>query len=74
MPQVGFSRAIRTISALTGRRVPGRPGRRLSVKVHSRATRLLCQRKIVAGVTGNTSGHRRRWISRYNAASQSRSR
>ncbi|MEV4360937.1 hypothetical protein [Nonomuraea sp. NPDC049625] len=33
-PQIGFSRAIRTISALTGRRVLGRPGRLLPVKVH----------------------------------------
>ncbi|MGW4965342.1 hypothetical protein ACWEPL_49645 [Nonomuraea sp. NPDC004186] len=56
---------------MTGRRVQGRPGLRLPVKVHFRATRLRCQRKIVAGVTGNTSAHRRRWTSRDNAASQS---
>ncbi|MET9251075.1 hypothetical protein [Nonomuraea sp. NPDC003709] len=34
---------------MTGRRVQGRPGLRLPVKVHFRATRLRCQRKIVAG-------------------------
>ncbi|MFC6005493.1 hypothetical protein ACFPZ0_28625, partial [Streptomonospora nanhaiensis] len=61
------------ISALIGRRVHGRPGRRLSVKVHFRAARLRCQRKIVAGVTGNTSAHWRWRISLDNAASQSRS-
>jgi hypothetical protein len=30
------------------------------------------QRRIVAGVTGNTTAHRRRWTNRDNAASQSR--
>jgi hypothetical protein len=68
--QVGFPCAIRTISVLTGRRVPGRPGRRLSEKVHLSATRLRCQCKIVAGATGNTSAHRRRWTSRDNAVSR----
>ncbi|SEG89493.1 hypothetical protein SAMN05444920_106459 [Nonomuraea solani] len=54
-PPVGFSRAIRVISALTGGRVPGSPGRLLFVKVHLRATRLRCQRRIVAGMAGNIS-------------------
>jgi hypothetical protein len=54
-PQVGFSRAIRRISVLSDATVDGRPGRRRSVKLHFRATRLRCQRKIVAGVTGKTS-------------------
>jgi hypothetical protein len=69
----GFSRASRTISFLTEVPVDGRPGRRRLVWSHLRATRSRCQRKIVAGVTGKTSGHRRRPISRDNAASQNRS-
>ena len=43
------------------------------VSSHLRATRSRCQRKIVAGVTGKTSGHRRRPTSRDSAASQTRS-
>jgi hypothetical protein len=72
-PQAGFSRAIRRTSVLSDAPVDGRPGRRRSVKVHLRATRLRCQREIVAGVTGKISAHRQRFTSRDNAVSQSRS-
>ena len=67
-PQAEFSRAIRTIGVLTEVPVDGRPGFRRSVYVHLRATRSRCQRRIVAGVTGKTSGHRRRLTSRDSAA------
>ena len=58
MAQAGFSRAIWMISALVEVPVEGRPGRR-QVKVHLRATRLRCRRKVVAVVTGKTCGNRR---------------
>jgi len=38
---------------------------------HLQATKLRCQRKIVAGVTGKTSGHRQLFTSRDSPASQS---
>jgi hypothetical protein len=72
-PHVGFSCAIRTISVLIETPVEGRPGRRRSAKVHLRATRLRCQRRIVAGVTGKIFAHRLRFASRDSAVSQSRS-
>jgi len=72
MPQAGFSRAIRMISVLTEVPVDGRPGRRRLVQSHLRATRFRCHRKIVAGATGKTSGHRWRLTSRDSAVSQSR--
>jgi hypothetical protein len=50
----------------------GRPGLRRLVQSHLRAMRSRCQRKIVAGVTGKTSGYRRRLTSRDKAASQTR--
>jgi hypothetical protein len=70
-PRPGFL-APRTISVLTETPVDGRPGRRRSVKVHLRATKRRCQRRIVAGATGKISAHRRRFTRRDNAASQSR--
>jgi hypothetical protein len=53
--------------------VGGRPGRRRWVKSHLRATSRRCQASSVAEVTGNTSPHRSRGISRDSAASHSRS-
>lgn len=73
VPQAGFSRAIRMISVLTGVPVDGRPGRRRLVYVHLRATSSRCQRRSVAGVTGKTCGHRRRFTSRDSVVNQSRS-
>ena len=72
MPPAGFSRAIATISVLTGVPAGGRLGRRRLVQARLRAARSRCQRRIVARVTGKISGHRRRFTSRDNAVSQSR--
>lgn len=49
-PQLGFSRAIRTISSRIDDRVGGRPGP-CRLVAHRRFTRTACQRRTVPGVT-----------------------
>jgi len=72
-PHIGLSVAMRITSLRIAAAVGGHPGRRRWVKSHLRATSRRCQASSVAGVTGNTSPHRCRGISRDSAASHSRS-
>src|SRR6266516_6791781 len=59
-PHVGLSVAMQITSLRMAAAVGGRPGLRQLVYSHLRAASRRCQARSVAGVTANTSPHRRR--------------